>query len=678
MTPGQALTCLSDKTMQKNQTTKDGLAATDDLRDLDDDALDIADYLKQEGAASLHPDHGSHMARAGFAALFIGAVGVVYGDIGTSPIYAFREALKPVSADGATIPEVLGLLSILIWTLFLIVTVKYVLVLLRADNRGEGGILSLYTLVRLAIGRRAVPVLTLAIVGAALFAGDAMITPAISVLSAVEGAGLIVPALGQYVVPATLVILLVLFAVQSRGTAVMSAAFGPVTVVWFLALAGLGLWQIAAYPAILAAFNPVWAIQLLLTEPAFAFVVMGAVFLAVTGAEALYADLGHFGRKPIVAAWFALVFPALVLNYLGQGALVLRDPAAIADPFFRMVPEAWLWVLVVLATAATVIASQAVISGAFSMARGASQLGLLPRMRIRHTSSGQSGQIYIGTVNWLLLVGVVLLVLSFKSSGALASAYGIAVTGTMVTTTVLWVLYVVNSGKLSKPVAFAVAAPIAALELVFLAANLTKVMDGGYVPVVIAGVVGVIMWSWWRGTQGLLAKAVRTQVDLPGFVASVERGSAHVVPGTAFFLTSDPEHVPQALLHNLKHNRIRHEQSVLLTVETLRVPVATQGERVSFETLSPGFQRLTLRFGFMETPNVTRALVQARREGFSFDVARSAFFLGRRRISANGPAGLGRVLDQVHAFLSRLAADPSEYYHLPRNRVVEMGERMAL
>ena len=659
--------------MQNNQTPEGSLAANDPLRDLDEDTLDIADYIKEEGDAPV-----AHGPRTGFAALFVGAVGVVYGDIGTSPIYAFREALKPVAADGTTAAEVLGLLSILIWTLILIVTVKYVLVLLRADNRGEGGILSLYTLVRLAIGHRTVPVLILAIIGASLFAGDAIITPAISVLSAVEGMGLILPSLSSYVLPVTLVILVVLFAVQSRGTAVMSAAFGPVTMVWFAALAGLGLWQIAAYPQILAAFNPVWAIELLLSEPGFAFVVMGAIFLAVTGAEALYADLGHFGRKPIVAAWFALVFPALVLNYLGQGALVLSNPEAVSDPFFRMVPEAWLWVLVILATAATVIASQAVISGAFSMARGAAQLGLLPRLRIQHTSSGQSGQIYIGTVNWLLLIGVVLLVLTFKSSGALASAYGIAVTGTMVTTTVLWVLYVIHSGKLSVPVALAVVAPIAALELAFLAANLTKVMDGGYVPALIAAVVGLIMWAWWRGTQGLLAKAARTQVDLPGFVASVERGAVHVVPGTAFFLTSDPAHVPQALLHNLKHNRIRHEQSVLLTVETLRVPVATQAERVSMSQVSPGFERLTLRFGYMETPNVTRALVQARREGFKFDVARSTFFLGRRRISATGPAGIGRMLDQIHAFLSRLAADPSEYYHLPRNRVVEMGERMAL
>ena len=664
--------------MQSEQPTKGSTAADESLSGFDEEALDIADYLKEEGAEHTADGPGAHVSKSGFAAMFIGAVGVVYGDIGTSPIYAFREALKPVAADGVTAAEVLGLLSILIWTLFLIVTVKYVLVLLRADNRGEGGILSLYTLVRLAIGHRTVPVLILAIIGASLFAGDAMITPAISVLSAVEGVGLIVPALGQYVVPATLVILVVLFAVQSHGTAVMSVAFGPVTMVWFATLAGLGLWQIAAYPQILAAFNPVWAVELLLSEPGFAFIVMGAVFLAVTGAEALYADLGHFGRKPIVAAWFALVFPALVLNYLGQGALVLRDPAAIADPFYRMMPEAWLWVLVILATAATVIASQAVISGAFSMARGAAQLGLLPRLRIQHTSSGQSGQIYIGTVNWLLLIGVVWLVLGFQSSGALASAYGIAVTGTMVTTTVLWVLYVINTGKLSAPVAFLVATPVAVLELAFLAANLTKVMDGGYVPAIIAFIVGMIMWAWWRGTQELLAKAARSQVDLQGFVEAIERGSAHVVPGSAFFLTSDRAHVPLALLHNLKHNRIRHAQTVLLTVETLRVPVATASERVSMEQLSPGFERLILRFGFMETPNVTRALVQARREGFKFDVARSAFFLGRRRISATGPAGVARILDHIHAFLSRLAADPSEYYHLPRNRVVEMGERMAL
>ncbi len=662
-----------NKIMKTSNTSEGSTAADNPLRFFDDEERDIADYLKEEGDT---PPTQAH--KAGFAALFIGAVGIVYGDIGTSPIYAFREALKAVSGDGAAMPEVLGLLSLLIWALILIVTLKYVAVLLRADNRGEGGILAIYTLVRLAVGRKSLPVLILAIAGAALFAGDAMITPAISVLSAVEGADLIVPALTAWVLPATLVILTLLFAVQSRGTAVISAAFGPITLLWFLALAGLGIWHIAATPQVLAAFNPAWAVQFLAENMGIAFVVMGAVFLAVTGAEALYADLGHFGRKPIVAAWLVVVFPALVLNYLGQGALVLSNPAAISDPFFLMAPEGLLPVLVLLATAATVIASQAVISGAFSMARGATQLGLLPRLRVRHTSAGQSGQIYIGAVNWALLIGVIWLVISFKSSGALAAAYGIAVTGTMVVTTTLWLLYVVNNKRLSLSVALALVAPVASLELVFLAANLSKINDGGYVPVLIALALGIVMWAWWRGTQQLLGIAQKSKVGLNGFARQMEKSSAHVIPGTAFFLTPDPDAVPSALLHNLKHNRVRHEQTVLLTVETLRVPTATAEERVSLERLTPGFVRLTLRFGFMETPNVSRALGQARKAGLAFDVMTTTFFLGRRRFVVVGPFGIGRVFDQIYAFLSRLSADPTEYYHLPRNRVVELGERTAI
>lgn len=451
--------------------------------------IDIADYLRS-AEADFEPDAAAHDARRqGFAALVIGAVGVVYGDIGTSPIYAFREALR-ATGTGAGRAEVLGVLSLLIWTLILVVTVKYVLVLLRADNRGEGGVLALYTLVRLAAKRRSVPVLLLAIGGAALFAGDAAITPAISVLSAVEGMELILPSLHPFVLPVTLGVLIALFVVQRRGTASVAGLFGPVTVVWFLALGGLGLWHLAANPGVLAAFNPVWGAQFLTQHLGVAMIVLGAVFLAVTGGEALYADLGHFGRKPIMAAWFILVFPALVLNYLGQGALVLSNPAATDNPFFAMVPDWGLPALVVLATAATVIASQAVISGAFSMARAAIQLGFLPRLTIRHTAEGQSGQIYIGAVNWLLLGGVVWLVFSFGSSGALASAYGIAVTGTMVLTTALGYLYVVRSGRMAPLPAMVLVAPIAAIEVGFLSANLTKLHDGGYVPVLAA--VGLV------------------------------------------------------------------------------------------------------------------------------------------------------------------------------------------
>ena len=639
-----------------------------------DTELDIEDYLREEAEAP-----PPLTRERSVAALTLGAVGVVYGDIGTSPLYAFREALRPVAAGGTVAPEeVLGILSLLIWTLVVIVLLKYVLFLLRLDNRGEGGILALYTLVRLAVGRRSIPILAVALVGAALFFGDAAITPAISVLSAVEGAELVVPALEGVAVPIALGILFALFAVQRKGTGAVAGAFGPVTALWFLVLAALGVRQILLGPEVLAAFDPRWAVTFLMEHRGLAFVVLGAVFLAVTGAEALYADLGHFGRRPIILAWVALVFPALVLNYLGQGALVLSEPGKAANPLFAMVPPGGLPWFVALATAATVIAAQAVISGAFSLGRAAIQLGLLPRMAIRHTSAWQSGQIYIGAINWWLFAGVVALVLTFGSSEALASAYGIAVTGTMVVTTILCALYLVTGAGLSVPAAVLIVLPIAAIECVFLASNLSKFAEGGYVPVSLAAALCLVMAAWWRGTQSIRARQQRQTIPLEGFVRRMAESSAHVVPGTALFLGPDPEIVPSALLHNLKHNRVLHEQTVILTVETLRVPLAAPEERASFERLGPGFSRLTVRFGFMETPNVTRALIHARAAGLRFDVMQTTIFLGRRRPVVTSPPGLRRVLDRLYALLHRLAADPTDYYHLPRNRVVELGERVAV
>ncbi|MFO1203188.1 MAG: potassium transporter Kup [Tabrizicola sp.] len=641
----------------------------------DEEALDIADYLRQEGGAQ--DIHNDETRKHGVAALTLGAIGVVYGDIGTSPIYAFREALKATGVAAPAETEVLGILSLLIWTLILIVTVKYVFVLLRADNRGEGGILSLYTLVRLAAGKRSVPVLLLALAGAALFAGDAAITPAISVLSAVEGSALILPSLASYVLPVTIGILVVLFAVQRSGTARVASLFGPICVLWFLALTGLGVLHILDNPGVLWSFNPVWGAGFLFGHPGVAFAVLGAVFLAVTGGEALYADLGHFGRRLIMLAWFALVLPALLLNYLGQGAMVLAHPERLEESFFGMASEGFLPILVILATAATVIASQAVISGAFSMARGAIQLGFLPRLRILHTAEGQSGQIYIGAVNWLLLAGVLWLVWAFGSSSALASAYGIAVTGTMVLTTLLGALYLVRSGRMRAPMAALAVAPILGVELVFLASNLAKIHDGGYVPVIVAAVVGLVMWAWWRGTQLVRARVAKLAVTVPNFVRMMRGSSVNVIPGTAFFLTGDPDIVPSALLHNIKHNRVLHEQTVLLTVETLRVPYATAEERATVEMLGGCFVRLILRFGFMETPNVTRAMAHARAAGLRFDVMASTFFLGRRRAVAKGQ-GLELALDRLYVALSRIAADPTDFYHLPRDRVVELGERVAI
>lgn len=646
-----------------------------DLPLFDEEALDIADYLKAEAV----PDdiHRDETHRQGLGALTIGAIGVVYGDIGTSPIYAFREAIRATGARDPGAAEVLGILSLLIWTLILIVTIKYVFFLLRADNRGEGGILSLYTLVRLAAGKRSVPVLLLALCGAALFAGDAAITPAISVLSAVEGLELVLPSLTDYVIPVTLGILIALFMVQRRGTASMARLFGPVCVLWFISLAGLGLTHIAEGPLVLASFNPVWGLDFLVDHPGVAFVVLGAIFLAVTGGEALYADLGHFGRRPIMLAWFALVLPALVLNYLGQGAMVLAHPELAGESFFALAPEALLPALVVLATVATVIASQAVITGAFSMARGAIQLGFLPRLRILHTAEGQSGQIYIGAVNWLLLWGVLWLVLSFGSSSALASAYGISVTGSMVLETTLGALLLWRALKIPLVLSVLIVSPVLLVESTFFASNALKFFDGGYVPVAVAAVVAMLMWAWWRGTQAVKARVAKLAISVTSFIRMMRNSSVNVIPGTAFFLTGDPGVVPSALLHNIKHNRVLHEQTVLLTVETLRVPYATADERATVEPLGGCFIRVILRFGFMETPNVSRAMAHARAAGLRFDVMASTFFLGRRRAVATG-SGWELVMDRLYVALSRIAADPTDFYHLPRDRVVELGERVAI
>jgi len=620
-----------------------------------------------------------HAPTRGLAALTVGAIGVVYGDIGTSPLYAMREALRPVAHDGLSSVEVLGVISLLIWSLTLIVTVKYVLILLRADNRGEGGILALYTLTRLAIGKRSLPVLGLAIIGAALFFGDALITPAISVLSAVEGMKLVEPRFEEFVLPITLAILFGLFLVQRHGTHAISSLFGPITALWFLSMAAAGLYQLwHADMGVLVAFNPVYAFEFFVDHGTIAFIVLGAVFLCVTGAEALYADLGHFGRRPIRLAWFILVMPALILNYLGQGALVMSDPSTIENPFFLLVSPSVLPFLVILATLATVIASQAVITGAYSMARSAIQLGLLPRLSIVHTSEAASGQIYIPAVNWLLLFGVLSFVAAFQSSENLAAAYGIAVTGAMIVDTVLLMIYANRGWRMPLIAVIAVALPFLALEGSFLLSNLLKVPDGGYIPLMFGMLFSLLMFSWWRGVQLAFARAHKEMVSLDSFAGSMLKSSAHVVPGTAFFLTSDPQAVPPALLHNLKHNRVLHEKNVVLTVDVERVPVVPEEERAEYEPINERFARLRLRFGFMETPNVSKALGRARREGLKFDVMNSSFFLGRRKVVPGARIGLPLLLDKLFIALGRFAADPSDFYHLPRDRVVELGSRMTV
>ncbi|WP_426236992.1 potassium transporter Kup [Pararhizobium sp. DWP1-1-3] len=614
-------------------------------------------------------------------ALSLGSIGVVYGDIGTSPLYAFREALRPVSADGVTRLEIIGLISLMIWTLTIIVTLKYVLFLLRADNNGEGGTLSLLALLMKYSSKRANRLFFLGIAGAALFIGDAIIAPALSVLSAVEGLKLVTPALSPYVVPISVVILLLLFAVQSRGTAAVSKFFGPIMALWFIVLAVAGISHITDDYGILAAFNPYYAVHFLFHAGYVGIVVLGAVFLTVTGAEALYADLGHFGRKPIQWAWIGLVFPALALNYLGQGALVLKHPEAMSDPFYLMFPEWALLPVVILATCATIIAAQAVITGAFSLTRQAIHLGFLPRMAIFHTSETQTGQIYLPNVNMLLMFGVMLLVFVFGSSESLATAYGISVTGAMVVDTFLAYEFVRVRWRWPLYLAIGTLLPLLMLELVFFGANMLKIHDGGYVPVLIAAAIIVIMWTWRRGTKILHDKTRHTDIPLASFVKSIERKSEHApvsVPGTAIFLTSDPESTPAALLHNIKHNHVLHAQNFILTIRTLNTPVVPKDQRVTASSLSERFSLLEMRFGYMETQNVSQALGLFRKTGLKFDIMSTSFYLGRRKLVPDAQSGMPHWQDRLFIGLANAAIDPSDYFRLPTNRVVELGSHVII
>jgi KUP system potassium uptake protein len=614
-------------------------------------------------------------------ALSLGSIGVVYGDIGTSPLYAFREALRPVAADGVTRLEIIGLISLMIWTLTIIVTLKYVLFLLRADNNGEGGTLSLLALLMKYSSKRANRLFFLGIAGAALFIGDAIIAPAWSVLSAVEGLKLVTPTLSPYVVPISVVILLLLFAVQSRGTAAVSKFFGPIMALWFIVLSIAGINHITDDYGILAAFNPYYAVHFLFHAGYVGIVVLGAVFLTVTGAEALYADLGHFGRKPIQWAWIGLVFPALALNYLGQGALVLKNPEAMSDPFYLMFPEWALLPVVILATCATIIAAQAVITGAFSLTRQAIHLGFLPRMAIFHTSETQTGQIYLPNVNMLLMFGVMLLVFVFGSSESLATAYGISVTGAMVVDTFLAYEFVRVRWRWPLYLAIGTLLPLLALEMIFFGANMLKIHDGGYVPVLIAAAIIVIMWTWRRGTKILHDKTRHTDIPLASFVKSIERKSEHApvsVPGTAIFLTSDPESTPAALLHNIKHNHVLHAQNFILTIRTLNTPVVPKDQRVTASSLSERFSLLEMRFGYMETQNVSQALGLFRKTGLKFDIMSTSFYLGRRKLVPDAQSGMPHWQDRLFIGLANAAIDPSDYFRLPTNRVVELGSHVII
>jgi len=615
----------------------------------------------------------------GFWALAFGSIGVVFGDIGTSPLYAFREAVHNAAHGGPVSRDiVLGVLSLILWSLIVVVTIKYVLLLLRADNNGEGGTLSLMALGQRALGRRSWLLLALGVVGGSMFLGDAMITPAISVLSAVEGLKLATPALEHYVVPLAIVILVCLFAVQSRGTALVASAFAPVMIIWFAALGVMGLMHISDDPTVMYAINPVHAVGFLLTHGMIGLVILGAVFLAVTGGEALYADLGHFGRKPIQAAWFFFVLPCLLINYFGQGALVLSHPGAVENPFYRMVPENALVPLICLATAATVIASQAVITGAFSLVRQAIQLGLLPRFEVRYTSEAHAGQIYLPRVNILLLIGVLLLVGLFRTSSGLASAYGIAVSTTMVADGIMCFVVIWKLWNWRAAAAAALIAPLVVVDLTFLAANLLKLLQGAWVPLLFGLVMVMMIWTWRKGAAILIDKTRRTEVPLRDLIQSLEKRPPHIVKGTAVFLTSDPEYVPTALLHNLKHNKVLHEHNVILTIHTAETPRVDISERVKMERISDKFSTVRLKFGFMESPNVPKALAIARKLGWQFDIMSTSFFVSRRSLKPAAQSGMPLWQDHLFIAMSRSANDATDYFQIPTGRVVEVGTQVTI
>jgi KUP system potassium uptake protein len=622
------------------------------------------------------PGHGA--PTAGFWALMLGSIGVVYGDIGTSPLYAMRESVTAAVGAGNPASEavVLGILSLVIWALLIVVTAKYVLLLLRADNKGEGGTLALMALAQRGMGRGGSIVILLGIISGALFYGDAVITPALSVLSAIEGLKIVTPAFEPYVVPITVLILIALFVVQSRGTAKIAAFFGPITLVWFIVLAAAGIWHVAQNPAVLAAFNPLHGIGFLITHRLIGFMTLGAVFLVVTGSEALYADLGHFGRRPIQAAWLCVALPALTLNYLGQGALILADPRNIENPFFLLYPEWALLPMVALATAATVIASQAVITGAYSLTRQAISLGLLPRLEIRHTSAALAGQIYMPRVNTLLLVGVILLVLLFRSSSALASAYGIAVTGTMVVTSMLAFVAIWKVWKWSPVAAACLIGPFLLIDLTFLGANALKIFEGGWMPLALGSMVMLVMYTWRRGNRILAEKTRRLELPLADLIKMLEKKPPVRVPGTAIFLTSDPQSAPTALMHSLKHYKVLHERNAVLTIEFDPLPRVDPADRVRLEAISETFSRIVLRFGFMERPNVPQALAIARKLGWQFDIMSTTFFLSRRTLRPAETSNMPRWQDHLFIALARTANDATDYFQVPTERVVEVGTQV--
>lgn len=639
--------------------------------------------------AESHDRSGHAGGRLG--TLMLGALGVVFGDIGTSPLYAMRATMEHTKRGEDTHLAVFGVISLVFWALLLLVTVKYVIFLMRADNKGEGGTLALMALTQKALGRYSATIFFMAICGASLFYGDSIITPALTVLGAVEGLKL-APEVSAYInlhnvrpdsvthviMLITVIILVGLFVVQSKGTEKVSRFFGPVMAVWFAVIGIMGLSYIVKRPEILASLSPHYGILFLLDNGLLGFVILGSVFLVVTGAEALYADMGHFGRKPINLAWLIVVLPCLILCYLGQGALILMHPAAIKDPFWNMVPHFAYWPILILATMASIIGSQAVISGAYSMSQQAVQLGLLPRISIRRTSETQAGQVYVPQINTMLMVGVLLLVLLFQSSDALTSAYGIAVTGTMLISTIMAYVVIRRIWHWSKWQTLGLLVPLGLIESVFLMSNLLKIPEGAWMPLVLGGALILIMHTWSKGSQILTTKAKRESVALTDLICMLEARPPHTVSGTAIFLTSDTGIAPVALMHNLKHNKVLHEKNIILTVDTANSPRVPESERIAFEVINDRFRKITISYGFMESPNLPKALGLCRKQGLKFDIMATSFFLGRRSVIPAANSGMPLWQDKLFIFLMKNATNPTEFFHIPAGRVVELGTQVTV
>ncbi len=615
------------------------------------------------------------------APLILGAVGVVYGDIGTSPLYTLRQCFSGIHRLDLSVANIMGILSILFWSLMIIVTLKYVTLIMRADNRGEGGILALTALVSRGLEsqpRRRAWLVGLGILGAAMFYGDGMITPAISVLGAVEGLGVITPALHKFIVPVAVVIIIMLFTIQRTGTARVGAFFGPVMCVWFATLAVLGAIEIFDRPQVLEAINPVHAVSFVIDNPTAAFLALGAVILAVTGTEALYADMGHFGISPIRRAWMLFVMPSLVLNYFGQGALLLDDPTRIENPFYLMAPTWALIPLVLLATCAAVIASQAVISGAFSLTRAAIQMGYCPRLTLQHTSEQEIGQVYVPFINWALFIAVILLVVGFRHSGNLGGAYGIAVTLAMLIDSILILFVMRRVWRWPTVIAVAIALPLALIDLAFLTSNALKIPSGGWFPIVIGIAVFTVLTTWKKGRAMLMGRLSDESLPVDDFIASIELDPPTRVPGTAVFLTSAVNSVPHSLLHNLKHNKVLHERVVFLTIVSRDIPYVSLDERYEIKPLGGAFFQITAFYGFSEDADVPRLLEQCGRGGFAFKMMETSFFVSRESLIAAGTPGMAKWRERLFVSMSKNATKASDFFAIPSNRVVELGTQVEI